>query len=117
MDSELKVSIYKDPCFGGVQIMVYSRNGDKNVVWQFDKPRLIEVGEYEALDAEGVKTDSDAKIQGVLEATKAHLKDLQALVFKYEPVTIVDKNETVEQLLKSDKVSFTARTKVDSRGS
>lgn len=36
----------------------------------------------EALDERGIKTDSDAKIAGTLEATREHLKDLQKIVFK-----------------------------------
>lgn len=34
----------------------------------------------EALDKEGIKTDKDAKIEGTLEATRAHLEDLQRLL-------------------------------------
>ena len=34
----------------------------------------------EALDREGIKTDSDAKIAGTLKATRAHLEDLQKLL-------------------------------------
>lgn len=36
----------------------------------------------EALETEGVKTPNDFKIQGLLEATKAHLEDMRTLVFK-----------------------------------
>jgi hypothetical protein len=37
-------------------------------------------GLAEALDAQGIKTDKDAKIQGTLEATKYHLEDLRTLL-------------------------------------
>ncbi len=36
----------------------------------------------DALDNHGVKTDSDAKMSGILEATKVHLEDMRKLVFK-----------------------------------
>jgi len=38
----------------------------------------------EALDKQGVKTENDYKIQGILEATKYHLEDMRRLVFKKE---------------------------------
>ena len=34
----------------------------------------------EALDKEGIKTDKDAKIEGLLEATRAHLEDTRTLL-------------------------------------
>lgn len=39
-------------------------------------------GLAEALDQSGIKTESDAKIAGLLEATKMHLEDMRTLVFK-----------------------------------
>ena len=36
----------------------------------------------EALDKEGVKTENDYKLQGILEATKKHLEDMRRLVFR-----------------------------------
>jgi len=36
----------------------------------------------EALDKEGIKTENDFKIQGLLEATKYHLEDMRKIVFK-----------------------------------
>ena len=36
----------------------------------------------EALDQQGIKTENDFKIQGLLEATKYHLEDMRKLVFK-----------------------------------
>jgi len=36
----------------------------------------------EALDKEGIKTENDFKIQGLLEANKYHLEDMRKLVFK-----------------------------------
>ena len=35
----------------------------------------------EALDKKGIKTDNDAKLQGILEAKDVHLKDMRRLVF------------------------------------
>ena len=37
-------------------------------------------GLAEALDNEGIKTDNDFKIQGLLEATKLHLNDMRRLL-------------------------------------
>ncbi len=34
----------------------------------------------ECMDKEGIKTENDHKIQGLLEATKLHLKDMRELV-------------------------------------
>jgi hypothetical protein len=39
----------------------------------------------EALDQHGVKTDSDAKIAGTLEATRYHLEDLRRLLKMGKP--------------------------------
>ena len=36
----------------------------------------------EALDKEGVKTENDYKLQGILEATQKHLEDMRRLVFE-----------------------------------
>ena len=36
----------------------------------------------EALDEQGIKTENDFKIQGLLEATKYHLEDMRKIVFK-----------------------------------
>jgi hypothetical protein len=42
----------------------------------------------EALDKNGIKTDKDAKIQGLLEAQNKHLQDMRRLVFnKTQPPT------------------------------
>lgn len=38
----------------------------------------------EAINQHGVKTDSDARMSGLLEATRAHLSDMRKLVFKTE---------------------------------
>jgi hypothetical protein len=37
----------------------------------------------EGLSAQGIRTDNDAKIAGTLEATRAHLADLRALLKEY----------------------------------
>jgi len=39
----------------------------------------------ESLDEFGVKTDSDAKLAGTMQATRAHLEDMRSLVFKQKP--------------------------------
>ena len=36
------------------------------------------------LDNHGFKADSQSKVEGVLEATKAHLDDMRKLVFKHQ---------------------------------
>jgi hypothetical protein len=36
----------------------------------------------EAIHDQGVSTDNDAKMRGLLEATKEHLSDMRKLVFK-----------------------------------
>ena len=47
-----------------------------------------------AIDEEGIKTDSDAKIQCTLEATKFHLKDLRMLLFNKEGIDYgIDKDK------------------------
>jgi hypothetical protein len=35
-----------------------------------------------AVDKKGIKTDSNSKIEGLLEATRTHLDDMRKLVFK-----------------------------------
>jgi hypothetical protein len=40
----------------------------------------------QALDENGIKTENDFKIQGLLEATKYHLEDLRRLIFKKEEI-------------------------------
>lgn len=39
-----------------------------------------------AIDQLGVKTDKDAKTEGILEATREHLSDMRKLVFKGDQV-------------------------------
>lgn len=39
-------------------------------------------GLAEALDKQGIKTENDFKIQGLLEAKENHLEDMRKLVFK-----------------------------------
>jgi len=57
------------------------------------KPTLSITGELapaflqaiaQSLDENGIKTENDFKIQGLLEATKYHLEDLRRLIFKKE---------------------------------
>lgn len=46
----------------------------------FSKPFLKAMAE--ALDKQGIKTENDHKLQGILEATKYHLEDMRKLTFK-----------------------------------
>lgn len=105
MDSNFRVSIYQEPCFGGLSFCFWEKGVDgKTYMVAPTKLTRIEVKDCqqyepsihlspdiapafmkamaEALDTHGIKTDSDAKIAGTLEATREHLKDLQKLVFK-----------------------------------
>ena len=40
----------------------------------------------EALDQQGIKTENDFKIQGLLEAKKEHLEDMRRLVFRKKEI-------------------------------
>ncbi len=105
LESEMRVSIYQEPCFGGLSINMWSRSNGKTYMVQPMEVIFKEVSEFatierptlrlsaatspmflaafaEALDKHGVKTDSDAKIAGTLEATRAHLADMKKLVFR-----------------------------------
>jgi len=59
---------------------------EKDYLPTFQLPRMM--GEMflqafaEALDEVNVKTEKDAKIAGVLEATRLHLEDMRRLVFR-----------------------------------
>lgn len=102
MDSPLKVRIYANPWDMTTNIaLMVQRNGQ----WMIAKPVTfdfvpINQGEVttptmmfapevaseflkamaQALDDRGIKTDSDAKLQGTLEATKSHLEDMRGLL-------------------------------------
>lgn len=105
VDSNFKVSIYQEPCFGGLSVVFWEKGLDgKTYMIAPMQVKRVEVKDgcsiepsirlspdmapafmqamAEALDTHGIKTDSDAHIAGTLEATKEHLKDLQKLVFK-----------------------------------
>jgi hypothetical protein len=102
MDSPMKVRIYSNPWDSLTNIaFLVQRNGQ----WMIAKPMNLEFvplkeGEVtpasltlvpevateflkalsQALDDRGIKTDSDAKLQGTLEATKFHLEDMRGLL-------------------------------------
>lgn len=82
---------------GRVQVMSEDSKGQKILV-EFDsltpleniKPTLRLVGSEagdilkalaDAIDQQGVKIDSDAKVEGLLQATREHLSDMRRLVF------------------------------------
>jgi len=98
----MKVKIYKNPYKDIIEFLIYDeRNGKRYIAqpvklifkeWKEGeeiKPTL-EIGGFfegeflealaEALDEKGIKTDKDAKIEGILEATKYHLEDLRKLL-------------------------------------
>lgn len=58
----------------------------------FDSTALLK-SLADAINNYGVKTDSDARISGLLEATKEHLADMRKLVF--EPLKRGERDETV----------------------
>lgn len=99
----MKISIYKEPWNSSVSLMFWNeRDGKvyaaKPVALEFEEakdgmapngptlriPHMI--GEdflhalAQALDEKGIKTDKDAKIEGTLEATREHLKDLRQML-------------------------------------
>jgi len=100
----MKVEIYNTgPAFNGIGIIFWDERAGKrytvkplNLIMTDHKPGTYagptiflashEAEEFlkslaEALDKRGVKTDSDAKIQGTLQATRTHLADMRRLVF------------------------------------
>jgi hypothetical protein len=103
MDQEFKVSIYQDPCFDSLSVVIWSRRNGKTYMMAPVKLESMEVKDdscvvtptmrisgdlaptflkafAEALDQRGVKTDSDAKLAGTLEATRIHLVDTQNML-------------------------------------
>ena len=97
----LEVKIHSD-LSNGLQILFYTERNGKQFIVKHIEMELEEIkhGEAirptfeipyldaesflkslaEALDERGVKTDSDAKIEGTLGATKYHLEDLRHLL-------------------------------------
>lgn len=104
----LKVRIYTEPISQEICITFYDRNerGELFVVKPFNltiskveegafiEPTIRlpgyhgELGESllfalaEALDKEGIKTDKDTKLAGMIEAMKTHLQDMRLIVYK-----------------------------------
>jgi len=98
--SDLRISI--SPNIFTTDIYIYQRVGDKIllakpvefVYEEIDEGKLCDptlrlsysfAHEFltafaEALDGEGIKTNKDAKIEGILEATRYHLEDCRALL-------------------------------------
>lgn len=65
-------------------------------------PSLILPAEYtqalvEALQAQGIKTNSDAKLQGTLEATRYHLEDLRRMLALYDGPKISRDQEVLKK--------------------
>ena len=56
----------------------YARSFDVKPTFVLDKAEAQAI--VEALAAEGIHADNDAKIAGTLEATRAHLNDLRAML-------------------------------------
>ena len=103
-DNDFEVKIYQD--WGKFETIIYFLNkSNKTVINLFSgevysikggEPIpdnfIMKISPYvstqifsalaEALDKQGVKTENDFKIQGLLEATKYHLEDMRKLVFK-----------------------------------
>ena len=98
----VKVSIYKSPWNAGLDITIWEERDGRIFICKpmqmemteakegcFEQPTLriqhFLAPEFmkalaEALDNNGIKTDSDAKMQGTLEATRDHLRDLKKLL-------------------------------------
>jgi hypothetical protein len=102
----MKVQIYKNP-IGSIDVFfVEERHGKffiaKPVQLEFEEVTdasvqlfgtfsvpFHAVNEFmvsmaEALDSQGVKTENDHKVVGLLEATRAHLDDMRKIVFTVE---------------------------------
>lgn len=103
---DLQCRIYRDPVFNGVNMMFYTRTSEGRIY--VVKPMQLELVPHDegaieqptlqlngssaesflksladALDKQGIKTDSDARIQGTLDATKLHLDDMRNLVYLF----------------------------------
>jgi hypothetical protein len=98
----MKVKIYKNPYKAAIDILIYEEREGKRYIAQpvtlvfkeWKEGETIEptltVAHFledeflkalaEALDEKGIKTDKDAKIEGLLEATRHHLEDLRRLL-------------------------------------
>lgn len=99
---EPKVTIYQEPYSDSIFISIGYRDGHRlfladpvelifreyelgmkyeptlSLNWAFAREFLKALAEE--LDKAGVKTDSDAKMQGILEAQKYHLEDLRTML-------------------------------------
>jgi len=97
----MKVKIHKNPYTDCIEFLIYYEENGKRYVaqpvklifkeWKEGekiKPTLeLSIFEAdflkslaEALDEKGIKTNKDAKIEGILEATRYHLEDLRKLL-------------------------------------
>jgi len=100
--SEVKVHVYRDPASGAIALSFVKSDGGQRYIakpivfeWQpltegqLTQPTLT-LPNWEGeeilhkladqLDSFGVKTDTDHRIAGTLEATRAHLADLRKLL-------------------------------------
>lgn len=103
LNPEFEVIIHKEPWNGSVGILFVERRGERVYVGKPVDIVMTELKPHEAvmeptlrihrmdsdgflqalakaLDDRGVKTDADAKKEGLLEATKYHLEDLRHLL-------------------------------------
>lgn len=103
MTGEISVSIRQAWDFSGYEIVFWERRGDKIAVVEPMELKFTETAEgafltqpslripyhmapgffkalAEVMDKEGIKTENDHKIQGLLEATKFHLQDMRKLL-------------------------------------
>lgn len=109
----IKVEIFEEFCSNAISIAIFSETPDGTCIAHVDNEYgflnwdLIKQGEMihkptlsidrrtsksllkalaEALSKEGIKTENDHKIQGILEAQSKHLEDMRDIVFKnYKP--------------------------------
>ena len=106
----IKVYIRQAWEFSGIEI-VFIRKEEGSLKWWVAKPIKLEWTEHkeaeaspatltlpkevsddfmkamaEALDGQGIKTDNDHKIKGLLEAKEFHLQDMRKLVFENKTI-------------------------------
>jgi hypothetical protein len=103
--SQFMVHVRRTPWSNAAEIGIIESRGGRHFLWQFKQIEPVELTEgptdaeptfrlqswlvgpffkalAEALEQQGIKTDSDAKLAGTMEATRLHLEDMRRLVFK-----------------------------------
>jgi len=100
----MEIRINYDPISNSVKMLFFTRQGNDIIVvrpvkFEFERigpqqlrePTFVFGHEFgdniledlaSAIASEGIKTETDAKIQGTLDATREHLADMQKLVFE-----------------------------------